>query len=45
MVFVVHSLEKLHILSEEIVAKLAEKDALAARIFDSYKTFRDKVVA
>ncbi len=38
-------LEKLRVLSDDIVAELADKDALAAKIYDSYKTFLDKVVA
>ena len=38
-------LKKLRVISDETVAELAEKDALAAKIYDSYKTFWDKVVA
>jgi len=38
-------LERLRALSEEVVAELAGKDALSARVFESYRGFQTQVVA
>ncbi len=38
-------LKTLHSISESVVAELADKNALAKRIFESYRTFRKKVAS
>jgi TRAP-type mannitol/chloroaromatic compound transport system substrate-binding protein len=38
-------LERLRSLSETVVAEIAERDALSARVFESYTNFREQVVA
>ncbi len=38
-------LEKLRLLSAEVVAEIAGKDPLSARVFDSYHNFQQQVVA
>ena len=38
-------LDKLRVLSEEVVAEIAGQDALSARVYESYQTFRQQVVA
>ena len=38
-------LDKLRALSEEVVAEIAGQDALSAKVFESYQTFRQQVVA
>ena len=38
-------LDRLRTLSEEVVAEIAEQDALSARVFDSYRAFQKQVVA
>ena len=36
---------QLRSLSEEVVGEIAQREELAARIFDSYSAFRQKVIA
>jgi len=38
-------LQRLRSLSEEVVAEIADKDALSAKVYDSYRNFRAQVVA
>ena len=38
-------LKKLKELSDQVVAELAKKDAFSQKVFDSYKKYRDNVVA
>ncbi len=38
-------LEKLRVISEEVVAQIADRDAFSKRVFDSYQDFRQKVLA
>ena len=38
-------LEKLRLLSAEVVAEIAYKDPLSARVFESYRNFQRQVVA
>jgi TRAP-type mannitol/chloroaromatic compound transport system substrate-binding protein len=38
-------LDKLRSLSDEVVAEVAEKDPLSKKVYESYKTFRDQVMA
>jgi TRAP-type mannitol/chloroaromatic compound transport system substrate-binding protein len=38
-------LDRLRTLSEEVVAEIAEQDALSARVFKSYRAFQKQVVA
>ncbi len=38
-------LKKLHQLSDEVVAELAAKNAISQKIFNSYQSFRDNVIA
>ena len=38
-------LERLRVLSEEVVAEIAGKDALSAKVFESYRAFQKQVVA
>jgi TRAP-type mannitol/chloroaromatic compound transport system substrate-binding protein len=38
-------LDKLRVLSEQVVAEIAEQDALAAKVFESYRSFRKQVFA
>ena len=38
-------LDRLRVLSEEVVAEIAGKDALSAKVFESYRAFQKQVVA
>ncbi|MGB5339029.1 MAG: TRAP transporter substrate-binding protein, partial [Gammaproteobacteria bacterium] len=38
-------LQRLRSLSEEVVAEIADKDAMSAKVYDSYRSFRAQVVA
>jgi len=38
-------LQKLRSLSDEVVAEVAEKDPLSKKVYESYKAFRDQVMA
>lgn len=38
-------LDKLRTISEEVVAEIAAQDALSAKVYESYQTFRKQVVA
>lgn len=38
-------LDKLRVISEEVVAEIAAQDALSAKVFESYQRFRKQVVA
>jgi TRAP-type mannitol/chloroaromatic compound transport system substrate-binding protein len=38
-------LDKLRVISEEVVAEIAARDALSAKVFESYQRFRKQVVA
>jgi TRAP-type mannitol/chloroaromatic compound transport system substrate-binding protein len=38
-------LERLRVLSEEVVAEIAERDVLSARVFKSYRAFQKQVVS
>jgi len=38
-------LDKLRVISEEVVAEIAGQDALSAKVFESYQNFRQQVVA
>ena len=38
-------LQKLRVLSDEVVAEVAEKDPMSKKVYESYKAFRDQVMA
>ena len=38
-------LDKLRVLSEKVVAEIADQDAMAAKVYDSYRSFRKQVFA
>ena len=38
-------LKQLHAISNEVVAEIAQKDPVSRKVYDSFKTFRDQVIA
>ncbi|MEJ2645204.1 MAG: ABC transporter substrate-binding protein, partial [Gammaproteobacteria bacterium] len=38
-------LKKLHTISDQVVAEIADKDPMSKKVYESFRTFREQVVA